>query len=74
MRVVLYILQSLLVMKVARHYTVLSRLSTFPNLSAGSGHTCSRAIYKVFNLVRHFVLAMQGLLGRCTFIMQISEI
>ena len=27
-----------------------------------------RAIYKVFDLVRHFVLAIQGLLGRCTFV------
>ena len=30
--------------------------------------------YKVFNLVGHFVLAIQGLLGRCTFIMRIMVI
>ena len=32
-----------------------------------------RAIYKVFDLVRHFVLATQGLLGRCTFVMEIMS-
>ena len=29
--------------------------------------------YKVFYLVGHFVLAIQGLLGRCTFVMQIMS-
>ena len=30
-----------------------------------------RAIYKVFDLIGHFVLASQGLLGHCTFAMEI---
>ena len=32
-----------------------------------------RAIYKVFDLVGHFVLATQGLLGHCTFVMEIMS-
>ena len=35
----------------------------------------TRAIYmyKVFDLVGHFVLATQGLLGHCTFVMEIMS-
>ena len=32
-----------------------------------------RAMYKVFDLVGHFVLASQGLLGHCTFVMGIMS-
>ena len=35
--------------------------------------THCRPIYKVFNLVGHFVLAIQGLLDCCTFVMQIMS-
>ena len=32
-----------------------------------------RAVYKVFNLIGHFVRVSQGLLGRCTFVMEIMS-
>ena len=35
--------------------------------------TLVRGIYKVFDLVGHFILAIQGLLGRCTFVVQIMS-
>ena len=33
----------------------------------------SRAIYIVFDLAGHFVLATQGLLGHCTLVMEIMS-
>ena len=38
----------------------------------GGGCEC-RAVYKVFDLIGHFVLASQGLLGHCTFVMEIAS-
>ena len=35
--------------------------------------TILRAIYKVCDLIGHFVLASQGLLGHCTFVMEIMS-
>ena len=32
-----------------------------------------RAIYKVCDLIGHFILASQGLLGHCTFVMEIMS-
>ena len=36
--------------------------------SSTSSCTKCRAVYKIFDLVGHFVLASQGLLGHCTFV------
>ena len=54
-------------------------LSFIESLSFFEGQKCTskvdmyRAIYKVCDLIGHFVLASQGLLGHCTFVMEIMS-